>query len=192
MSHHGIKNRYFSSPSTTDGKPHAAQASQSQEGSDNTASGSSSSESSERKMAIIYTCKKCSTRSMKTFNRSSYERGLVLVTCPGCLSKHLIADHLGWFGDKGFQVEQLGKERGGENNGEGGEGSGEGISKAERVKKISVNGMEGLTAEDVAGWSKVEALKQKIEDEAQEESKETVEITAGDAERWKRVNEKTA
>ena len=30
-------------------------------------------------MAMVYTCTKCDTRSVKTFNRSSYERGLVMV-----------------------------------------------------------------------------------------------------------------
>lgn len=29
------------------------------------------------------------------------------VRCPGCQKYHLIADHLGWFGDKGWTVEAL-------------------------------------------------------------------------------------
>jgi hypothetical protein len=41
---------------------------------------------------------------MKAFTRQAYEAGLVLITCPGCQSMHLIADHLGWFGDSAFKV----------------------------------------------------------------------------------------
>lgn len=28
----------------------------------------------------------------------------VLIRCPGCKALHLIADHLGWFGDTAFKV----------------------------------------------------------------------------------------
>lgn len=60
-----------------------------------------------RDMAIVFTCGKCDTRSMKAFTRQAYEHGLVLITCPGCQAMHLIADHLGWFGDTGFKVSYL-------------------------------------------------------------------------------------
>jgi hypothetical protein len=55
-------------------------------------------------MAIVFTCAKCDTRAVKAFTRQAYEAGLVLITCPGCQSMHLIADHLGWFGDSAFKV----------------------------------------------------------------------------------------
>ena len=49
----------------------------------------------------IFTCNQCTTRSMKVFSRESYERGIVLVTCPQCQARHLLADRLGWFGEPG-------------------------------------------------------------------------------------------
>jgi mitochondrial protein import protein ZIM17 len=62
-------------------------------------------------MAIVFTCTKCDTRSAKTFSRHSYEKGIVLIRCPGCKKPHLIADHLGWFGDN-FKIEDLAAEIG--------------------------------------------------------------------------------
>lgn len=55
-------------------------------------------------MAIVFTCAKCDTRAVKSFTRQAYEAGVVLLTCPGCQAMHLIADHLGWFGDSAFKV----------------------------------------------------------------------------------------
>ncbi|GAA5914590.1 hypothetical protein JCM6882_001211 [Rhodosporidiobolus microsporus] len=39
----------------------------------------------------------CGERSSHEFSRRSYEKGVVLVQCPGCNNRHLIADHLSWF-----------------------------------------------------------------------------------------------
>lgn len=50
---------------------------------------------------MLFTCGKCDTRAAKAFSRQSYETGVVIVECPGCSSRHLIADHLGWFGQGG-------------------------------------------------------------------------------------------
>ncbi|KAH9992752.1 DNL zinc finger-domain-containing protein [Russula compacta] len=39
----------------------------------------------------------CTTRSTHQFTKRAYEKGIVLIECPGCKTRHLIADNLGWF-----------------------------------------------------------------------------------------------
>eukprot|EP00124_Ichthyophonus_hoferi_P003106 Ihof_evm2s250 gene=Ihof_evmTU2s250 len=55
---------------------------------------------------IAFTCNVCKERVGKTFSRRSYTHGVVIITCPGCNNRHLIADNLGWFNDvKGRNIE---------------------------------------------------------------------------------------
>ncbi|KAI0700136.1 DNL zinc finger-domain-containing protein [Cerioporus squamosus] len=56
-------------------------------------------ETPEPKLSLTFTCtvEACHTRSTHQFTKRSYEKGIVIVECPGCKNKHLIADHLGWF-----------------------------------------------------------------------------------------------
>jgi len=62
-----------------------------------------------RKLAILFTCKVCDTRSAKKFTERAYNHGVVLVRCPKCDNLHLIADNLGYFTDDkdGWNIEKL-------------------------------------------------------------------------------------
>ena len=61
---------------------------------------------------MFFTCKVCNTRSGKTFSKHSYHSGVVLIRCDGCHKLHLVADHLGWFRDKGVTIEDIMREKG--------------------------------------------------------------------------------
>lgn len=57
-------------------------------------------------LMIAFTCKKCNTRSSHTFSKQAYQTGLVLIQCPGCQGRHLIADNLKIFSDNNFDLEK--------------------------------------------------------------------------------------
>ncbi|KAL7319047.1 hypothetical protein PS15m_002218 [Mucor circinelloides] len=67
---------------------------------------------SKHQMLIGFTCKVCNERSHHTMSKHSYTKGVVLIQCPGCKNRHLIADNLGWFKDGRTTVEDLVKEKG--------------------------------------------------------------------------------
>jgi hypothetical protein len=56
-------------------------------------------------LAMTFTCTAgaekgnptCGHRSTHEFKKRSYEKGVVIVQCPKCEARHLIADQLGWF-----------------------------------------------------------------------------------------------
>ncbi|KPV74187.1 uncharacterized protein RHOBADRAFT_44671 [Rhodotorula graminis WP1] len=64
----------------------------------------------DRRLRITFTCTAslpsptpgadptpCGHRSSHEFSKRSYDKGVVIVQCPGCNNRHLIADHLHWF-----------------------------------------------------------------------------------------------
>ena len=64
------------------------------------------------RLLIGFTCKVCNHRQYKTMSRLAYTKGVVLMQCDGCKNRHLIADHLGWFRDKGATIEDIIQEKG--------------------------------------------------------------------------------
>ena len=100
---------------------------------------------------MVFTCTKCNVRSAKAFSKAAYTSGVVIVECSGCESKHLIADHLGWFGDKGT-IEQFA---------------------AEQVVTQLADGTLELPPEDLLGASHAQGLRQ----QAAVEGAETAALT---------------
>ncbi|GMM36274.1 Zim17 protein [Saccharomycopsis crataegensis] len=65
-----------------------------------------------QKLMISFTCKKCSTRSSHIMSKQAYTAGTVLIECPGCHNRHLIADHLKIFNDNRITIEDILKAKG--------------------------------------------------------------------------------
>lgn len=58
-------------------------------------------------LMIAFTCKKCETRSSHVFSKQAYTKGSVLIQCPGCKGRHLIADNLKIFRDENVNLEDI-------------------------------------------------------------------------------------
>ncbi|KAJ6262593.1 hypothetical protein Dda_3404 [Drechslerella dactyloides] len=61
---------------------------------------------------MTFTCKKCNTRSTHRVSKQAYRHGTVLIQCPGCTVRHLIADHMKIFRDKPTTIEDILREKG--------------------------------------------------------------------------------
>jgi len=60
----------------------------------------------------MYTCRVCESRSARRVSRAAYERGSVLLRCPGCKGLHVLSDHLGYFDDAAVDAAKLLEARG--------------------------------------------------------------------------------
>eukprot|EP00411_Alexandrium_monilatum_P083237 CAMPEP_0175729104 /NCGR_PEP_ID=MMETSP0097-20121207/49635_1 /TAXON_ID=311494 /ORGANISM="Alexandrium monilatum, Strain CCMP3105" /LENGTH=254 /DNA_ID=CAMNT_0017036963 /DNA_START=16 /DNA_END=779 /DNA_ORIENTATION=- len=60
-----------------------------------------------RKFKIMYTCKICDYRNSHMISRIAYNQGIVVATCPGCNSRHLLSDKTGLLDYGVWDVEML-------------------------------------------------------------------------------------
>ncbi|RNF27662.1 zf-DNL-domain-containing protein [Trypanosoma conorhini] len=63
-------------------------------------------------MVAAFTCGRCEHRTVKRFSKHAYTKGIVIVECPSCEVRHLLADNLGWFVDEAKNIEDLLREKG--------------------------------------------------------------------------------
>lgn len=63
-------------------------------------------------MVAAFTCGKCDYRMVKKFSKHAYTKGIVIIECPNCNIKHLLADNLGWMEDTAINIEEILRERG--------------------------------------------------------------------------------
>ena len=91
---------------------------------------------------LTFTCTRCKTRSSHTVSKQGYHAGTVLITCPGCKNRHLIADHLKIFSDRRVTLDDILKEKG--------------TSMHFGERKVGVDGVEGEIEfwgeEDIRKW----------------------------------------
>ena len=80
---------------------------------------SPSTPNARKDLYMMFTCGRCDARAARGFSRQAYENGVVIVTCPGCQAKHVVADRMGWFGEPG-SVEDFIAEKADAEDGEGG------------------------------------------------------------------------
>ncbi|EXJ82662.1 hypothetical protein A1O3_06476 [Capronia epimyces CBS 606.96] len=60
---------------------------------------------------LSFTCKPCLYRSSHRVTKHGYHHGTVLITCPSCKARHVIADHLKVFLDSRQTLEDILREK---------------------------------------------------------------------------------
>jgi hypothetical protein len=108
-----------------------------------------------KKLAIVFTCTVCNTRSAKQFTEQAYKHGVVMVLCPGCNNRHLIADNLDMFDDEkgGYSIEK-------------------GMAKiGQNVTKVTNDNVLELTLEQWVGEEKLQQVTDSIADEPNDNGK---------------------
>ena len=61
---------------------------------------------------LRFTCKPCLNTSTHTISKHGYHHGTVLITCPNCKQRHIMADHLKIFSDENITIEDIMKRKG--------------------------------------------------------------------------------
>lgn len=89
---------------------------------------------SDPRLHVIFTCKTCETRVAKSMSKLAYEKGVVIIRCPGCENLHLMADHLGYFGRNRRNIEDIIAQQG----------------EGQQVKRVGDSTWE-IRPEDIAG-----------------------------------------
>ena len=106
------------------------------------------------KYILMFTCKVCDTRSAKKISKQSYHEGVVVVRCACCNNMHLIADSLGIFEDKGWNINQFLQEQ---------EGKG--------IKFVNDENIIELSTLDITGSDYYKSLPTQSDSEADKELK---------------------
>lgn len=58
-------------------------------------------------LLLAFTCKKCETRSTHLMSKQAYHHGTIMVQCPHCKVRHLMADHLKIFSDNKITIQDI-------------------------------------------------------------------------------------
>lgn len=68
--------------------------------------------SKRERFELQFTCNVCEGPNSHSISYHAYTKGTVVVTCPGCQTSHLIADHLNWIEDDFRSLEEYMARRG--------------------------------------------------------------------------------
>ena len=72
-----------------------------------TSTSASASNPIDKELLLQFTCNICNNRSSHNISKQAYDHGTVVVQCPSCKSRHLIADNLGFMEyNKKFNLEE--------------------------------------------------------------------------------------